>query len=238
MFVGKHAMAGTVIFILLLSSGAAAYAAGAVGWVQEARGTVTLVTKGKAAPVKVGTAVQAQDRLKTGVNSRVQVMFKDKTTLALAADSECLIGDVYLEKPDKSLVTLTLEFFKGTFDVLAGRAAKLNPERFQVKTPMVSLGVRGTEFASAVDGRNETHGLYAGGPVVVTKSGAAKTAAKSSGAAPKVTGAQLCEQIEKTIDAAQRAYRDCRIARQSSQSRSWEAKVAEFEKLAKQYNCE
>ncbi len=235
MFVGRNVVAGAAIVLLMLVSGTAAFAAGEAGWVQEAKGTVNLISTGKTTPVKTGTAVRAQDRLKTGANSRVQVMFKDKTILALAADSECLIGDVYLEKPEKSLVALTLEFFKGTFDVLAGKAAKLHPERFQVKTPMVSLGVRGTEFASAVDGSNEVHGLYAGGPVVVTRLGVNK--AKASASPPKVTTAQLCEQIEKSIDAAEKAYRDCRIARQSSQSKSWEAKVTEFENLAKKYNC-
>ncbi len=231
----KFVAAGAAFIILMLVSGSIGFAAGAAGWVQEAKGKVTVISQGKVLSAKVGTPLQTQDSVKTGANSRVQIMFKDKTTLALAADSECRIGDVFLEKPDKSLVALTLEFIRGTFDVLAGGVAKMNPERFHIRTPMVSLGVRGTEFASAVDRGSELHGLYEGGPVVVTRLGAKAT--KPAAVSPRVSPAQLCEQIEKTMDAAEKAYRDYRIAKMYDQSKIWDAKVDEYKKLASQYSC-
>jgi len=210
----------------------AALAAGPVGWVQEASGVVTIHSGGAASPATIGKGVAPRDKVVTGAGSRVQIMFKDKTTLALAEKSECQIGDVHLEAADKSAARFSLSIVKGIFGLLAGAISEHNPDGFEVETPLVSVGIRGTEFVSAVFQNQEAHGLYEGGPVVVTATQFKKTGAAAKG------GEELCEAMKDTIKAMERAYRSKWGAGSHSEARKFEAKAEEYEKLLPQYGCQ
>ncbi len=208
-------------------------AAEAVGWVQEVQGTVTVIAAGAATPAKVGSGVKSQDRLKTGPASRVQVMFKDKTTLALAENSECNIADVFMEKGQKPRFVVKL--LNGVMGVLTGAIDKINPGGFKVETPLVALGIRGTEFSSAVDPNTEVHGLYAGGPVVVKANTPPQKAA-----APALQGAQkedLCDQIKTTVKRLNLAYISKRGAGAHAEGKELKVDADAYEKLLDTYQC-
>ncbi len=221
-------------FVLLaFLGGGVALAAEAVGWVQEVQGTVTVISGGASTPAKAGDGVKSQDSLKTGPASRVQVMFKDKTTLALAESSECLMADVYMEKGQSPRFMIRL--LSGAMGVLTGAINTINPGAFKVETPLVALGIRGTEFASAVDPSTEVHGLYAGGPVIVT----ANTPPQKAGA-PALQGEQkdkLCDQINKTVKRLNMAYISKRGTGKHSEGKELKAEADEYEKLLDKYQC-
>jgi hypothetical protein len=221
-------------FVLLsFLGGGVALAAEAVGWVQEVQGTVTVISGGASTPAAVGGGVKSQDSLKTGPASRVQVMFKDKTTLALSENSECLMADVYMEKGQSPRFMVKL--LNGAMGVLTGAIATINPEAFKVDTPLVALGIRGTEFASAVDPSKEVHGLYAGGPVIVK----ANTPPQKAGA-PALQGEQkedLCDQIRATVKRLNLAYMSKRGAGRHSEGKELKAEAEEYEKLLGKYQC-
>lgn len=220
--------------VLQVTSAQPAQAAEAVGWVQEVSGSASILSDGKNTPATVGLGVAPKDTVSTAKASRVQIMFKDKTTLALAEMSECVIGDVYLEASDKKKARFNLNIVKGFFGFLAGAIAKENPQGFKVESPLVAMGIRGTEFASSVGQQIETHGLYEGGPVVVT----ATKFKKASAALPADKKEEICDRIKDTIEDMERAYRSKRGAGEHSDAKKYDAKAEEYEKLFATYQCE
>lgn len=229
----KHAfLTASLLALLLLPH--LALAAEPVGWVQDKSGVVTIYSGGSQNPATIGAGVRSKDRITTSRAARVQIMFKDKTTLALSEMSECVIGDVYLEASEKKKSRFSLNIVKGIFGLLAGGIAEHNKEGFKVTTPEVAVGIRGTEFASAVASGSELHGLYEGGPVVVTATDFKKTA----GSAGPEKQKQICETLEDTIDDMQRAYRSKWGAGKHTEARKFQTKAEEYEKLRSTYNCQ
>ena len=223
-----------IALICIIASSGVVMAAGAVGWVQESRGQVNIMRGGAAQPAKVGMVVNDKDRIATGPASRVQIMFKDKTILTLAADSNCDLADVFMERNQKPVFFVRL--IKGTLGLLTGAIKKLNSSGFKVETPQLTLGIRGTEFASAVDSGHEVHGLYADGPLIVSASGQ-----PAQQAAPALTPAkkrELCEQIEETVRRLDLAFMEKRGVGQHAEAKQLQAQAREYEKLLGTYQCE
>lgn len=226
------------VLLLFLVCLAAPAAAEPVGWVQEARGVVTILSQGQSSPAQVGTGVKAQDSLRTGAASRVQIMFKDKTTLALGENSECALGAIVLDQGKPQGANLPLTLLKGAMGILLGAVGKSNPAGFTVETPQVSVGVRGTEFGSVLRGDAELHGLQSGGPVLVRA-----TALQSAAAAPKASGAPpareaLCKQLKETVRRFELAAMAVRGTPEQASGKELKAKVEEYEAMQRQHGCE
>ena len=222
------------VLVLVIAGHGSLLAAEPVGWVQEVKGTVTILSNGKTSKAKIGDSLNVQDTVKTGAASRVQIMFKDKTTLALSENSEFRINEALLKKG--SPPSLFVRLLRGTMGMLTGAISKLNPAGLKVESPMVALGIRGTEFAMAVDQSLEVHGLYTGGPVVVT----ANTKPAKAAAAPALQGKQkedLCDQIAETIKRFELAYMSKRGAGAHSEAKQLDAKAKEYEKMLGKYGC-
>ncbi len=137
-----------------------------VGWVQKSEGSVTLVdSSGAGRPAEVQAGVMANDTLTTGPDGRLQVVFKDKTMLALGNDSRLLVKDAMdMDGGGR----LDLEFLQGVARVVASEILSAKPEAFSMRTPLGGIGIRGTEFGSLAAADHESHVLYEGGPVICT----------------------------------------------------------------------
>ena len=137
-----------------------------VGWVQKAEGSVSLVEpSGDIRPAAVQAEVMARDTVATGADGRAQIVFTDRTMLALGGDSRLLVKDAMdMDGGGR----LDLEFIEGAARVVASEVLSANPDNFQLGTPLGRIGIRGTEFGSLVATDHEAHLLYEGGPVVYT----------------------------------------------------------------------
>jgi hypothetical protein len=218
-----------VLFLLFVTAPGLCFAAGApVGWVQEAKGEALVLSSGGAsrkAAVEMG--VESSETLKTGAGGRLQVMFKDKTTLALDENSEIQVKDVYLDaaQPDKQRFWVKL--VKGTVGFLTGALIRQKPERFKVEAPLGYLGVRGTEFAIAADTGKDTFGLYEGGPVVVT--------ASAGGDAAKLQ--EICKQLDIAVEEYMAASDSWDKIKESFQSEAMMKSAQEARNLKRKYKC-
>jgi len=90
----------------------------------------------------VGADVFVGDRVVTGPSGQVQILFDDSTELVVGPGSALLIED-YLLRQDGSAGRLALTALAGTFRFVTGSAPK---DRYTVKTPTATIGVRGTGF--------------------------------------------------------------------------------------------
>ncbi len=99
-------------------------------------------TKSDSKTLTVGADVFIGDRVVTGADGQVQIKFTDQTELVVGPNSALLIED-YLLRQDDSAGKFAINALSGTFRFTTGRAPK---DRYIIKTPTGTIGVRGTSF--------------------------------------------------------------------------------------------
>lgn len=80
-----------------------------------------------------GAIIQESDRLRTGADGMVMLIFSDQGRVALRPDSELLIHK-YQYDPEGQESDLQLELIKGTVRQISGKAAKHQPQRYRLST--------------------------------------------------------------------------------------------------------
>ncbi len=90
--------------------------------------------------LSVGSDVFANERIRTGDASTAQFMFLDKTVMSLGPKAE-LVLDKYVYNPNRGSGQVVVNAVQGTMRFVTGSQ---NPTHYQIKTPVATLGIRGT----------------------------------------------------------------------------------------------
>ena len=85
------------------------------------------------------------DRLITGDNGAMGVIFTDNTRISLGPDSKINI-DHYVFNPRQGVFSFLAELVQGTASYISGAIGKLSPDSVEFRTPTAVVGVRGTSF--------------------------------------------------------------------------------------------
>jgi hypothetical protein len=105
------------------------------------------------AAASVGTPVGMGAELRTGAKSRLQITFRDNTTLMLGENARVVV-DRYVFDPQASRGEVALRATRGAFRFAGGKLKDMQRKKIIVNTPSAALAVRGTEFwAGPIDGR-------------------------------------------------------------------------------------
>lgn len=158
-----------VICLLLLTLSLAAQAEG-IGKVIAARGdTHALNDEGVQRTLKRRSAVFNGDTLVTGADARLQVRFADGTLLALRPESEYRVDSYQYDQAEDDENFSTL--LKGGFRTITGVISKDDPEAYKVKTPVATIGVRGTNYETALVGGGLDVAAWEGGVELESETG-------------------------------------------------------------------
>ncbi|MBU1248360.1 MAG: FecR family protein [Proteobacteria bacterium] len=200
-----------------------------VGYVQTAQGQVEVICPD--GEVKAGAfdlPIWAADKVKTGPESTSQIMFIDKTVLALSEKTEVAINDVYT--PDKG-GTFDMAFLTGTARIITSAVLNENPEKFQASTPLGTIGIRGTELGILADPDHEVVMLYEGGPASYTD---IQTAAGGLSAADK---SELCTTLAEALTKNEKAYSEVKGGMDFIAKKNIERQVTKIKDYQEQYQC-
>jgi hypothetical protein len=104
-------------------------------------------TAGQSRVLTVGADIFIGDMVNTGAEGQVQIKFSDQTELVVGPNSSLRIED-YLLRDDQSAGKFAINALSGTFRFATGGAPK---DRYVIKTPTGTIGVRGTAFDFNVD---------------------------------------------------------------------------------------
>lgn len=116
------------------------------GSVKTVSGAPVVVRGAEQLPAKEGMRLQPKDALRTDAHSKVGVILRDGTRIALGPESEVSI-ESFLFEPGKGELNLLLRMVRGVAAFVSGRIAALAPEAASVETPVGMIGLRGTKFA-------------------------------------------------------------------------------------------
>jgi hypothetical protein len=99
------------------------------------------VQGGNARSIAVGGSVFANERIRTGDAATAQFMFLDKTVMSMGPKAE-LVLDKYVYNPNREAGgQVVVNAVQGTMRFVTGSQ---NPTNYQIKTPVATLGIRGT----------------------------------------------------------------------------------------------
>jgi len=97
---------------------------------------------GETRVLRVGSDIFIGDRVETGPQGQVQILFADNTELVIGPSAALVIDD-YLIRNDGTAGKLAVDILSGAFRFATGDSAK---NRYTINTPTGTIGVRGTEF--------------------------------------------------------------------------------------------
>jgi Ca2+-binding RTX toxin-like protein len=127
------------------ASGQLAQALGApVGEVGEVSGTVTIThADGSRVVAGAGTPVFQDDIIETGATGAASVLFIDKSTLSISDNARVVIDELVFD-PVSHDGSSVLSVLQGAFVVVTGEIGKLNPDNVAIRTPVGTIGIRGS----------------------------------------------------------------------------------------------
>jgi hypothetical protein len=96
--------------------------------------------QGSKGSLAVGSSVFANERIRTGDAAAAQLMFADKTVLNMGPKAELLL-DKYVYNPSRGTGQVVVNAVQGSMRFVTGSQ---NPTNYAIKTPVATLGIRGT----------------------------------------------------------------------------------------------
>ncbi|GAA0592431.1 hypothetical protein GCM10009099_32440 [Caenispirillum bisanense] len=121
-----------------------AQAADAIGTVTKVTGTVFAIrADGTRDQLASGDRVFQGDIIETAADGAIGITFVDNTEMSLGGDGR-LVLDEMIYDPDSGSGQSSLSLVSGAFSFVSGQIAKSGPDAMQVKTPVATIGIRGT----------------------------------------------------------------------------------------------
>jgi hypothetical protein len=145
------AMAISLLMVwVLLGFGSLAQAAQVVGEVTLTIGKSNIErSEGQAEPQK-GGSVQEGDVIRTSDNGHVHIRFIDGARVSVRPNSVFRIHEFKYSPADPAASVVRLSLDSGEARSISGAAAQAAKERFRLNTPLVAIGVKGTDFVTQV----------------------------------------------------------------------------------------
>ncbi len=114
--------------------------------------------RGKSGSLAVGSSVFANERIKTGDAASAQLMFVDKTVVNVGPKAELLL-DKYVYNPNRGSGQVVVNAVQGSMRFVTGSQ---NPTNYSIKTPVATLGIRGTVVDLQISGLETFIGVLEG----------------------------------------------------------------------------
>lgn len=144
-------LAGPVAPGQFAQSGAAQQHLLAIGKVDKATGTVEVLhPDGTRSTLQVGDIIFKGDVVSTKGDGAVGIVFADASTFSLGTSGRMVIDELIYD-PDQLVGQSSLSVVKGAFSFVSGHIAKTAPDASTIKTPTMTIGIRGTSGAGQAD---------------------------------------------------------------------------------------
>jgi len=117
----------------------------AVGKTSALTGSVSIQREGRSWQLQVGEDIHLQDRLQTGIDSRVEILFMDESRVRMAPNTTLEITE-YLYQPEKKKRKGLLSLWAGKARFIVNDLVDFAQKDFEVRTQAGIAGTRGTDF--------------------------------------------------------------------------------------------
>jgi len=116
-----------------------------IGQVQSITGTVTAIrANGTKVELSEGDAVYQGDILQSGTDGSVGIVLADETTFSMAENGRMVLDEMVYD-PSTQEGNISMSVLQGVFTFVSGQVAKVDPDAMSLKTPVATIGIRGTQ---------------------------------------------------------------------------------------------
>ncbi|NMM43529.1 hypothetical protein HH303_03505 [Rhodospirillaceae bacterium KN72] len=120
------------------------------GHVDQMKGDVVALRGGVEVELGAGDPIYEGDVLVTGAGGAVGIVFADNSTMSMGGEARISIDEMVYDANAGSGSQL-FDIVQGAFVFASGQIGHNNPEDVQVRTPVATIGIRGTKYAVNVD---------------------------------------------------------------------------------------
>lgn len=146
---------------------------GPIGEVTDLSGTVTAKhVDGTVDELVPGAAVFQGDVLETGADGSFAIVFADDTQFSMGENGRAILDEM-IYNPSGGDGSFGVSLLQGAFSLVSGQIAKDDPENVTVKTPVGTIGIRGTSWSGHIKsvGEDTAFTLFTGAIVIVNEGG-------------------------------------------------------------------
>lgn len=135
-----------IIGLIVAGLQATATAAQTAGRLLLAVGEVSALRKGQVVPLTIGSTVENQDAIRVGTESNAQIRFTDDSIVALRAGTEFRVENYAFTGREGAGSQAVFALVRGGFRTLTGLIGRSDRESYRVRTPISTVGIRGTSY--------------------------------------------------------------------------------------------
>jgi ferric-dicitrate binding protein FerR (iron transport regulator) len=136
--------------VFLLAINFAAWAATPAGQVILAVGKLEAIGSDQTTrSLQRGTAFYQEDTLVTGGDSQAKLRFTDGTLITLNPNSRIRVDSYHYQAGGGSNNSYIVSLTTGGFRTVSGAIAKEDSQAYQVRTPVATIAIRGTDYSVA-----------------------------------------------------------------------------------------
>lgn len=126
----------------------AAHGAGFVGEVTLSIGASQLEREGKSGTVAKGYSILPGDVIRTTASGHVHIRFVDGARVSVRPDSVLHVVEYRYDPADPAASLIKFHLETGTVRGISGLAAQAARDKFRLNTPLVAIGIKGTDFVT------------------------------------------------------------------------------------------
>ena len=146
----KRGAVGFAMGLCLMCLASVAMASQVVGEVTLTIGKSKIERSTQEAEPQKGGSVQEGDVIRTSDNGHVHIRFIDGARVSVRPNSVFRIHEFKYSPADPAASVVRLSLDSGEARSISGAAAQAAKERFRLNTPLVAIGVKGTDFVTQV----------------------------------------------------------------------------------------
>ncbi len=149
--IGRMVLAGLIMILVMPASLAN------VGRVEFSVGQVSGIDRaGKQRRLVKGSTLSVGDTVRTG-RGRAQIRFTDGSYTSLQPNTVFRIDDYHYDAKRKEESVSFFSLLKGGLRTISGIVGKLRRKAYQLRTPVATVGIRGTEYLAVVGNSLTVH---------------------------------------------------------------------------------
>lgn len=145
-----RALSAAILSIVLAASASVVNSAERIGVAAMVKSNVTGTIGGRTAELNSGDGVFHRQVISADAAGRAQLIFIDETVFSVGRGATVTL-DEFVYNPNRRAGSIVLNVSKGAFRFISGSA---RPDTYTIKTPVATIGVRGTIFSANVVSRN------------------------------------------------------------------------------------
>ena len=114
------------------------------------RGVVTMSQAGSTTVLFAGQQVPQGARLRTEHDSSALLRFEDGSVVALRPDTELTLDSYRYDRKVPARSSFVMSLLRGGMRSVSGLLGKANRDAYRLNTPMVTIGIRGTDYVARI----------------------------------------------------------------------------------------